>query len=54
MGGPDGFVSKMVVSTDLGNSSHYDVNDGSISVSILIEEKPHQAQNFWFIKYYLC
>jgi hypothetical protein len=49
MGGQNGVTCRMIISTDLGNSSHYDVYDESISASIWVEERPNLAQNFYFI-----
>lgn len=50
MGGLEqGITSRMIISKDLGNSCHFDVNDGSTSISIWVEIIPHQTTNCWLM-----
>ncbi len=46
---PNGPGSRVMLSVNLGNSAHYDVNDSSISVGVWVEEKPGQSKNWYFI-----
>lgn len=45
---PNGPGSSVMVSKNLGNSSHFDL-DQSASVSIWVEEKPGLAKNWYFV-----
>ena len=49
MGGVDGVTSVGVVSTDLANEPHTDVNDDGQSVSIWHESHPGSATNWFFM-----
>ena len=46
---PEGPSSRMVVSVNLGNAAHIDNGDTSTSVALWVEEKPGQAENWFFI-----
>ena len=48
MGGKGGITATSVMSFDLGNESHFDVNDLGKSFSIWVERKPGTARN-WFL-----
>jgi hypothetical protein len=48
MGGEDGVSSSMVVSVDLANSTHYDVNDASMCFAIFAESKPYSTTGWYF------
>ena len=48
MGGEHGISSSMVVSVDLANATHYDVNDGSMSFAIFAESKPYTTRGWYF------
>jgi hypothetical protein len=41
--------SRMVTSVNLGNSPHYDSGDTSVSVTVWVEEKPGQSENWFFV-----
>ena len=41
--------ARLMVSVNLGNSPHYDIGDTSRSVAIWVEEKPGQAENWFFV-----
>ena len=45
---PKGPGSSIMLSKNLGNSSHYDL-DGSVSVSFWVEDKPGVASNWFFV-----
>jgi len=49
MGGGGGVSHSMNVSMDLGNASHYDVNDASPGYSIWTESEPGTASNWYFM-----
>ena len=46
---PKGPGSSMVISMDLGNYAHYDINDRSVSVSLWLEKVRGRAKNWYFI-----
>ena len=46
---PEGPGSRVILSVDLANAPHYDVNDVSKSVAVWVEEKPGQAENWYFV-----
>lgn len=46
---PKGPGSRMMFSVDLANAPHYDSGDSSTSVAIWVEEKPGQAENWYFV-----
>ena len=41
--------SRLMISVNLGNSPHYDTGDTARSVAIWVEEKPGQAENWFFV-----
>jgi len=41
--------SRLMISVNLGNSPHYDTGDTSRSIAIWVEEKPGQAENWFFV-----
>jgi len=49
MGGDEGVAQRIVISRDLGNPSHYDVFDGSMSVAIWTELLPGDAENWYLV-----
>jgi len=46
---PTGPGSRMMVSVNLANAAHVDVDDSSLSVALWLEERPGQATNWYFI-----
>ena len=46
---PVGPGSRMMVSINLANAAHLDVNDTSMSVALWLEEKPGQSTNWYFV-----
>ena len=46
---PTGPGSRMMVSVNLANAGHLDVDDSSHSVALWLEERPGQATNWYFI-----
>lgn len=46
---PRGPGARLMMSVNLGNSPHYDSGDTSKSIAIWVEEKPGQAQNWFFV-----
>jgi hypothetical protein len=46
---PVGPGSRMMVSVNLANAAHLDVNDSSMSVALWLEEKPGQSTNWYFV-----
>ena len=46
---PAGPGSRVILSVDLANAPHYDTNDVSKSVAVWVEEKPGQAENWYFV-----
>lgn len=46
---PEGPGSRVIVSVDLANSAHYDIGDASVSVAVWVEEKPGEAENWYFV-----
>lgn len=46
--GGDGSLHTFMISRDLGNASHVDRNDKSISICTWVEERPGRAEN-WFL-----
>lgn len=46
---PRGPGSRLMISSNLANSAHYDTNDASLSVAVWVEEKPGLAKNWYFI-----
>jgi hypothetical protein len=49
MGGKNGISASMDISIDLGNSTHYDVNDSSPGFSIWTETNRGEADNWFFV-----
>jgi hypothetical protein len=49
MGGSDGISASMMVSVDLANATHYDVNDASMGFVVFAESKPHSTTNWNFV-----
>lgn len=49
MGGESGPGSSIMISRNLGNSSHYDYSDGSASCSIWAEKCKGRARNWYFV-----
>jgi len=49
LGGSQGVSSSMALSVDLINSTHYDVNDGSVGFFIATESIPGDAENWYFV-----
>jgi hypothetical protein len=49
MGGITSPSCSMDVSCNLGNSSHYDIGDGSVGFSVWVELNPGKAENWYFI-----
>jgi hypothetical protein len=49
MGGKDGPGNVIMMSKNLGNSSHFDIADKSRSFGIWVEEQPGGANNWYFI-----
>jgi hypothetical protein len=49
MGGKDGPGHVIMISRNLGNSSHVDYADASRSIAFWVEEKPGQAKNWYFL-----
>jgi hypothetical protein len=49
MGGEDGPGGSIMLSRNLGNSSHYDYSDGSASCSIWAEKRLNKARNWYFV-----
>lgn len=49
MGGELGVTASMDQSIDIGNNSHYDVGDASVSHSMWSETHPGTATNWWFV-----
>ena len=47
-GGENGFVHRLIMSEDLGNASHIDL-DETMSVSVWVEKEPGQAKNWYFV-----
>lgn len=47
--GGDGSLHTFSISRDLGNSSHLDTGDKSVSICTWVEEKPGTAKNWFFI-----
>ena len=45
----DSLSELMVHSISLGNSSHYDVNDESITVTTWVEEKENNTENWYLV-----
>ena len=48
MGGEQGVSSSMVVSVDLANATHYDINDASMCFAIFAETKPYTTRGWFF------
>ena len=46
---PTGPGSRMMVSVNLANAAHLDVDDTSVSVAMWLEERPGQATNWYFV-----
>lgn len=46
---PRGPGSRLMVSVNLANSPHYDSGDSAKSIAIWVEEKPGQAENWFFV-----
>ena len=46
---PTGPGSRMVISINLANAAHVDINDTSMSVALWLEEKPGRAKNWYFV-----
>jgi hypothetical protein len=49
MGGEQGVSSSMVVSVDLANATHYDINDASMCFALFAESKPYTTSGWFFI-----
>lgn len=48
-GNEKGISSTMIMSFNLGNATHYDINDASYCYSVWTELKPGQADNWYFV-----
>ena len=54
LGGARGVSSSMALSLDLVNSTHYDVNDGSVGFFVSTESMPGSAVNWNFVLPNIC
>ena len=54
MGGQDGPGNRLVISIDLGNSTHVDVNDTPRCFSFWVEHERNLARNWYFVMPNLC
>ena len=54
MMGADGPGSSIMISRNLQNASHYDVNDNSMSFGVWAEKDPNKAKNWYFVCPNVC